>query len=848
MATKLLTPAELLKMALAAKTNPVAPASGVVVKPTTTPIVNPTAAQQVIINQQAVASAKATGGVTPVPVTDTSSTGGKTAADAAIMTSFYGAGSFNSNGQWVTGGSSVLTPAATPAPAYTAPTYTPINVPAAVYTAPDTTPAAYTAPAYTAQTAPTPIPTPVAVTAAYTNPSTGPLVDAANAVFADYQKSATGAANNVLDAQMAQANSIINSGGIWATLQPIADKQMQDSMAALLQISTVAKANVEASRTALNAQDAADYAKVIETLDSAVVASRQQTTEQMNQRGMFFSTVLDSVMGKVNAAYTTQKGQAAQQDKASLAKIASDMAVLSGNIDIETIKGNASAVAQYTAQMLSVVTQDAQTKQTAQALLASLNTQKAGVVDAVATQVFAVGQQMQATAFSQQEQLNTDAANAAITQNNQNQQAYANTTNAANTLFSQQSQLSSQAFNQQIQQNTDAMNAAVTKYSQQVQANLDAANAQATAFNQAGQLSTMAFNQQVQQNADAANASNTAFSQQEQVKLDAANAAITASNQKQQDYANTTNAANTAFDQNRATASDTAAATTASENQFIAAMGQYSNDYLAAAKNLDPSTDDYVFKVSMLTAAHNQKAQATTAAQAQAMLDTAKAQAAADQQTFDNKMKSQTVGISSAAQKATAAYQAGQLIISQQNANTSQQNANTSSYNSTKSSAGTTGTTAKAPPSVWTNAQARSFKAAYETVSNMVVGAIISDTQAQDPNLVGGGVNLVAGTAWTAGQKAAYLSSNKGLYDSAISFINQTTPNLWSPNNPQLPAPFRAMLQSMINEGTPINTNSVKQEISTYAQVNTAASGAQLGGLGADYDYLMGIFNKFNSQ
>lgn len=420
----------------------------------------------------------------------------------------------------------------------------------------------------------------------YGTGATTPAVDytaQANADFAQYQQSATGAANNALDAQVAQQNSIINSGGIWAALQPIAEKQMNDSIASLTQISTVAKANVEASRTALNAQDAADYAKVIDTLDKAVVASRQQTTEQMNQRGMFFSTVLDAVMGEVNAAYTTQKGQAAQQDKASLAKIASDMAVLSGNIDIETIKGNASAVAQYTASMLSVVAQDAQTKQTAQALLASLNVQKAGVIDTIAAQTFATGQQMKATAFSQQEQVNADAAN------------------AANTLF----------------------------------------------------------------------------------------------NQNQQTYENTTNAANTAFTQNLQTNAATADATTTAQNEFVNTIGQYANDYQAAANALDPNDPLYAFKEGMLESAHNQKATAITAAQQAAVLEAAKVKAAAAQQTFDNILSAAKVDISSATQQATAAYQSGQLNISQYNAATSRMNANTnayqastSRYNATKPAAG----------------------------------------------------------------------------------------------------------------------------------------------------------------
>jgi hypothetical protein len=227
-----------------------------------------------------------------------------------------------------------------------------------------------------------------------------PVADA-NQRFANYQKAATGAANNDIDAQMAYANSIINSGGIWKTLQPIAQQQMQDSIAALEKTSAIAKANVESARTALNAQEAADYQEVIKTIDDNLTASRQRTTEEMNQRGLFFSTVLDSVMGRVEAASATQRGNAAGQDKARLAKIASDMAVMSGNIDIETIKGNAAAVAEYTAQMLQVVAQDEKTKQEMEAVVAKLKVQKAGVFDAVAAQVFPMSEQMRSAAIQE---------------------------------------------------------------------------------------------------------------------------------------------------------------------------------------------------------------------------------------------------------------------------------------------------------------------------------------------------------------------------------------------------------------------------------------------------------------
>lgn len=221
-------------------------------------------------------------------------------------------------------------------------------------------------------------------------------VAVANQTAADYTAMALRAGNTKLQAQLAQANWTINNGGIWKTLQPIAQQQMQDALATLEKTSAIAKANVEASRAAMNAEEAANYDEVIRTIDTNLKASRQRTTEEMNQRGLFFSTVLDSVMGKVEAASATERGRAATQHSLTLAKIAAQMAELSGNIDIETIKGNAAAVAQYTATMLQVVAQDEQTKQAAQALIAGLEVEQKGLADTIGMEIFGTVQQIQA--------------------------------------------------------------------------------------------------------------------------------------------------------------------------------------------------------------------------------------------------------------------------------------------------------------------------------------------------------------------------------------------------------------------------------------------------------------------
>jgi hypothetical protein len=223
-------------------------------------------------------------------------------------------------------------------------------------------------------------------------------VATAQANLAAYQQSMIGAKNTEIDAQIAQAQSLLNSGGIWKTLQPIAQQQMQDALATIEKTSAIAKANIEASRASMNAEEAANYDAAIQTIDQNLIASRQRTTEEMNQRGLFFSTVLDGVMGKVEAASATQRGTTARQHMVNLAKIAAQMATLSGNIDIETIKGNAAAVAQYTAEMLQIVAQDEQTKQTAQSVLAGLDAQKAGVYDTVASAIFGTQQSVMSNA------------------------------------------------------------------------------------------------------------------------------------------------------------------------------------------------------------------------------------------------------------------------------------------------------------------------------------------------------------------------------------------------------------------------------------------------------------------
>jgi hypothetical protein len=510
--------------------------------------------------------------------------------------------------------------------------------------------------------------------------STYDPVAEANARFAEFQAASVRAGQNAISAEMAYANSILNSGGIWKVLQPIANKQMIDSMAVLEKTSAIAKANVEASRTALNAQEAADYAEVIDTIDKNLAGARKRTTEDMNARGLFFSTVLDSVTGQVEAASSTERAHAAGQSKARYAKIASEMAIMSGNIDIEVLKGNAAAVAQYTAQMLQVVAQDEQTKQEMAAIIAKLNVQKAGVADAIAAQVFGQREQMRSAAIQEGYQIE-DRATAAQ--------------DRALTLEDRQTGIEDKA-----------------------------------------------------------------------------------------------------------------------KNEWIATIGQFSGDFQAEINRISQDNDtSNDWQIPYLKAARQQKISDQLVAQAAVDADKAKADA-------------------------LAAYQKGQLSWEGYRAVTDRINATGSATGTNKLEKPDGGTSG----SVWTNEQARSFKDAYEKVGRMVVGTTVTEEQAA--NLVSSGINISAGSLWTQGQKDTYLKQNKGLYDSAMDIINRNTTTLWSPKNAQLSAPFRAMLQGMVDAGIPINEANIQGQINAQADDTAGLSGAVGGPTGAMYDFLMAEFSR----
>lgn len=227
------------------------------------------------------------------------------------------------------------------------------------------------------------------------NPTPYDPVAAANKTADDYSAMALRAGQTDLSAQMAQAQWAINNGGIWKSLQPEYQKQLDSAISTLTQISAIAKANVSAQKASMDAEQAMNYQNALDDLDRNLVASRQRTTEEMNQRGLFFSTVLDSVMGKVEAASATQRGVLGRQNIVELGKIAAQMATLTANIDIQELQGKAAAVAQYGAAMLNWIAQDEQTKQSAQAILAGLEVKQKGLADTVGMAIFGTVQGIQ---------------------------------------------------------------------------------------------------------------------------------------------------------------------------------------------------------------------------------------------------------------------------------------------------------------------------------------------------------------------------------------------------------------------------------------------------------------------
>jgi hypothetical protein len=544
--------------------------------------------------------------------------------------------------------------------------------------------------------------------------------------FNSYQQSALNASYNANDAETAYAQSIINSGGIWKTLQPIAEKQMQDSIDAISKTAAIAKANVEASKASLNAQEAADYDEVIRTIDDNLVAARHRTTEELNQRGMFFSTVLDYALGDVEAASANQRANAAGQHKARLAKIASDMAILSANIDTDVIKGNAAAVAAYTAQMLQVVAQDEQTKRDAQALVAKLTTERSGIPYAIAAQTFATGEQMRAQSISE-----------------------------ANTAEDREK-------NDFVQ--------TVGQYSGNYQDAID--------------------------------------------KLDPSDPLYTWKLGVLKGLRN----------EKLATQASTDLETF---KTYVSSLPE-STDFQAMINKLDKNDPNYMIKVAYLNAARNAKIANIDAAKRKQFTDTILSYQGNDnyatsirniQNDKDTSNDWQIPYLKAAQQENTNATNAAAL---------EQQGA---------SVGGTSGS-----KGVWTDAQARSFKTAYEEVRDTPVGSAVTTTQAQDPNVLQSFGTINANSKWTDETKAAYLKANKGLYDSAMDYINRTTTTMLNPNNKSLPAEIRAVLQSMIDNGTPLTMENLRKEIQEYYEAPTVGGYGADGG--ADYALLMSEYNQ----
>lgn len=530
-----------------------------------------------------------------------------------------------------------------------------------------------------------------------------------------YTQMAMRAGNTKLQAQLAQANWTINNGGIWKTLQPEYQKQLDSALATLTQISSVARANVAAQKASMDAEQAMNYQNALDDLDRNLVASRQRTTEEMNQRGLFFSTVLDSVMGKVEAASATQRGQLGRQNIVELGKIAAQIAALTANVDIQELQGKAAAVAQYGAAMLRWIAQDEQTKQAAQALIAGLEVEQKGLYDTIGMEIFGTVQQIQAQG---------------------RQEATA-----------------------QTEKDWTDWVAGIGQYE-----------------NQPGGYQTEINNQQ--------NILNDPNATPEQKTLAAKK--ITALQEAR------TGKVSNAFETWKAT------------------TNIYANDYQAAINQLDPNDPLYAQKKSYLIGLRMDK-----------IVELAKTNADAAQQELDNAFKDR------------------QISVQEYNATTARISATGSATGTTKNEApGTTGTSGK----FWTPEQARSFKTAYEKIIAMPIGTVIDANTAQSSTA--GGVTLVEGTTWTAESKAAYLESNRRLYESSVDFINKNDPTGLNPNNPAIGVGLRAVLQGMMAQGIALTKENLREAIETYKKDLGGGYSADYGYFGAEYQTLMEEFNQ----
>ena len=108
------------------------------------------------------------------------------------------------------------------------------------------------------------------------------------------------------------------------------------------------------------------------------------------------------------------------------------------------------------------------------------------------------------------------------------------------------------------------------------------------------------------------------------------------------------------------------------------------------------------------------------------------------------------------------------------------------------------------------------------------------------------------GDTWTEESKAAYLKQNKGLYDSAMSYINSTTSNLWNVNNPNLSTDMKELIGQMNKGGYVVTDESLQEAIQKMiADIMKELSGDSKYYLDPEYvaaTNLLGEFNKYKGS
>ena len=187
-------------------------------------------------------------------------------------------------------------------------------------------------------------------------------------------------ARNDLLAQQAQYQSLLGNNWVNGVLTQLGQLQAA-SIDSVNQMAELAKQSVTAQASASRTQVNADYIGVIDEIKQAANEARQMKNEDLNARGMYFSSVLTDALDKISVSEIQTIGKTEGQRVAKLAQIATNLVTATANIDIDTIKSNANITTQYGLQKLALISQDAKDKAGYESILAGLEVSTKGVTD-----------------------------------------------------------------------------------------------------------------------------------------------------------------------------------------------------------------------------------------------------------------------------------------------------------------------------------------------------------------------------------------------------------------------------------------------------------------------------------